>query len=96
LASYREEELAKMRVNYFGADRAYHQARQAFVFKGKVPAKEKLRPIPVAGEGTAIAKFERRPAPMTETSGLEIADATVPAIPLTPAFLANLSLMRFF
>jgi hypothetical protein len=83
-------------VNFFGADRAYHQARQAFIFKGKVPAKEKLRPIPVPGKGTAIAKSERRPASMTETSGLEIADATVPTIPSAPAFFANLSLMRFF
>jgi putative two-component system hydrogenase maturation factor HypX/HoxX len=35
LASYRSEELAKMRLNFFGSDPAYHEARQRFVFKGK-------------------------------------------------------------
>lgn len=40
LAGYRQEELARMWVNFFGADRAYHQARCAFVFKGK-PVTEK-------------------------------------------------------
>ncbi len=37
LARYREEELAHMRVNFFGADRSYHEARRRFVFKGGVP-----------------------------------------------------------
>jgi putative two-component system hydrogenase maturation factor HypX/HoxX len=38
LALYRAEELAHMRVNFFGPDPAYHEARRRFVFKGKAPA----------------------------------------------------------
>jgi putative two-component system hydrogenase maturation factor HypX/HoxX len=34
LASYRAEELARMRVNFFGPDPAHHEARRRFVFKG--------------------------------------------------------------
>jgi putative two-component system hydrogenase maturation factor HypX/HoxX len=34
LASYRSEELARMKVNFFGPDHAYHEARRRFVFKG--------------------------------------------------------------
>src|ERR1019366_6866995 len=37
LASYRAEELAQMRVNFFGLDPAYHEARRRFVFKGNPP-----------------------------------------------------------
>jgi putative two-component system hydrogenase maturation factor HypX/HoxX len=40
LASYRAEELAKMRVNFFGTDPAYHEARRRFVFKGNPPLRE--------------------------------------------------------
>lgn len=36
LESYREAELANMRVNFFGEDRSYHEARMAFVYKEKV------------------------------------------------------------
>jgi len=93
LASYREEELAKMRVNFFGADPAYHQARQAFVFKEKVPSKEKPGASPVPEKG--MAKPGSRPASRTGTIGLEIAAAaTVPTIPFAPAFIENLSHTR--
>jgi putative two-component system hydrogenase maturation factor HypX/HoxX len=34
LANYRAEELKIMRQNFYGADPAYHVARQKFVFKG--------------------------------------------------------------
>ncbi len=34
LGAYRAEELKKMRVNFFGSDPAYHEARRRFVFKG--------------------------------------------------------------
>ncbi|WP_363351743.1 enoyl-CoA hydratase-related protein [Methylocystis echinoides] len=37
LATYREEELQRMRVNFFGPDPAYHEARRRFVFKGAPP-----------------------------------------------------------
>jgi putative two-component system hydrogenase maturation factor HypX/HoxX len=37
LASYRAEELERMRVNFYGPDPAYHEARRRFVFKGAPP-----------------------------------------------------------
>jgi putative two-component system protein, hydrogenase maturation factor HypX/HoxX len=37
LERYREEELARMRINFYGADDSYHQARRRFVFKGEPP-----------------------------------------------------------
>jgi hypothetical protein len=37
LASYRAEELKKMHENFYGADPAYHIARQKFVYKGRPP-----------------------------------------------------------
>jgi putative two-component system hydrogenase maturation factor HypX/HoxX len=40
LASYRAEELARMRINFFGPDRAYHEARRSFVFKGNPPTQQ--------------------------------------------------------
>jgi putative two-component system hydrogenase maturation factor HypX/HoxX len=33
LATYRAEELDRMRINFFGPDPAYHEARRRFVFK---------------------------------------------------------------
>ncbi len=39
LASYRGEELERMKLNFFGTDRAYHAARSRFVFKGNPPAR---------------------------------------------------------
>jgi len=43
LASYRAEELERMRVNFFGPDRSYHEARQRFVFKGNPPPAQSRR-----------------------------------------------------
>jgi putative two-component system hydrogenase maturation factor HypX/HoxX len=40
LAVYRDEELDRMRVNFFGSNRAYHEARRRFVYKGKAPPQE--------------------------------------------------------
>ena len=37
LAAYRAEELKKMHDNFYGADPAYHIARQKFVYKGRPP-----------------------------------------------------------
>jgi putative two-component system hydrogenase maturation factor HypX/HoxX len=43
LASYRAEELDRMGTNFFGPDRAYHEASRRFVFKGKaLPHKTRL------------------------------------------------------
>ncbi len=50
LASYRAEELERMRINFFGSDPAYHEARQRFVFKGNPPPRESRTPIPAAVE----------------------------------------------
>jgi len=50
LASYRAEELERMRINFFGPDPAYHEARQRFVFKGNPPPRERRAPIPAAVE----------------------------------------------
>lgn len=44
LAHYRAEELERMRVNFFGPDPAYHEARRQFVFKGNPPAHAAPRP----------------------------------------------------
>jgi putative two-component system hydrogenase maturation factor HypX/HoxX len=38
LQAYRDEELQRMWLNFFGADRSYHLARQHFVYKGLVGA----------------------------------------------------------
>ena len=44
LANYRAEELERMKVNFFGADPSYHEARRRFVFKGSPP---KAAPVPI-------------------------------------------------
>jgi putative two-component system protein, hydrogenase maturation factor HypX/HoxX len=46
LANYRAEELERMKVNFFGADPSYHEARRRFVFKGSPPPKAAPLPIP--------------------------------------------------
>ena len=47
LASYRAEELERMKVNFFGPDPAYHEARRRFVFKGAPPPRgASARPMP--------------------------------------------------
>jgi putative two-component system hydrogenase maturation factor HypX/HoxX len=48
LAAYREEELARMRLNFFGPDPAYHRARENFVYKGRVPPQRAPEPTPLA------------------------------------------------
>ncbi len=50
LASYRAEELARMRVNFFGPDPAYHEARRRFVFKGNPPPQKSRAPNRAAVE----------------------------------------------
>jgi len=41
LQAYREEELQRMWLNFFGADRSYHLARKPFVYKGLLPSRER-------------------------------------------------------
>ncbi len=51
LAAYRAEELARMRINFFGPDPSYHLAREKFVFKGRAPA-----PRPKVARSRALAE----------------------------------------
>jgi putative two-component system hydrogenase maturation factor HypX/HoxX len=55
LATYRAEELQRMRVNFFGPDLAYHQARRNFVFKGNPPPQRTRAPI-----RTAVGAINKR------------------------------------
>src|SRR6266480_819903 len=41
LQAYRNEELQRMWMNFFGADRSYHLARKNFVYKGLIPSRER-------------------------------------------------------
>jgi putative two-component system protein, hydrogenase maturation factor HypX/HoxX len=43
LAAYRQEELAQMRINFYGKDASYHDARRRFVYKGALPAQTRTR-----------------------------------------------------
>jgi putative two-component system hydrogenase maturation factor HypX/HoxX len=43
LARYRAEELERMKVNFFGPDPAYHEARRRFVFKGAPPPRSRAQ-----------------------------------------------------
>jgi len=45
LASYRAAEFDRMKINFFGFDAAYHEARRRFVFKGNPPPRESSAPI---------------------------------------------------
>jgi hypothetical protein len=35
-----------MTINFFGPNRAYHEARRRFVFKGKTPTEESRPAVP--------------------------------------------------
>jgi putative two-component system hydrogenase maturation factor HypX/HoxX len=59
LASYRGEELERMKVNFFGADPAYHVARRRFVFKGNPPP-SKDAPWSAADKGVEGPRLNRR------------------------------------
>jgi putative two-component system protein, hydrogenase maturation factor HypX/HoxX len=48
---YRAEELDRMTINFFGPNRAYHEARRRFVFKGKTPAQESRPSLPGSSVG---------------------------------------------
>ncbi len=50
LATYRAKELQRMRVNFFGPDLAYHEARRRFVFKGNPPPQGTRAPFRTAVE----------------------------------------------
>jgi putative two-component system protein, hydrogenase maturation factor HypX/HoxX len=58
LANYRAEELERMKVNFFGPDLSYHEARRRFVFKGSPPPKAAIAPIPATTEKRVSVLFE--------------------------------------
>jgi putative two-component system hydrogenase maturation factor HypX/HoxX len=61
LASYRAEELERMKVNFFGPDPAYHEARRRFVFKGAPLPREAARQAsPPTRENVAWSARSRR------------------------------------
>lgn len=62
LASYRMEELAQMRGNFFGPDPAYHEARRRFVFKGNPPQTRSNLPLSVAEIDSPAAMHAERSA----------------------------------
>jgi putative two-component system hydrogenase maturation factor HypX/HoxX len=64
LASYRAEELERMKVNFFGPDPAYHEARRRFVFKGDPPPQSRA-PVSARIEPPeeALGKAATRPMP---------------------------------
>jgi putative two-component system hydrogenase maturation factor HypX/HoxX len=60
LASYRYEELEQMKVNFFGPDPAYHEARRRFVFKGAPPRQSRA---PLSARIEVLGKAATRPMP---------------------------------
>lgn len=71
LASYRAEELERMRINFFGPDREYHEARQRFVFKGNPPPPHIGRGPTAAQIRVPTAVHAKRVAePMPRDAGL--------------------------
>jgi len=66
LATYRAEELARMRVNFFGPDPAYHEARRHFVFKGNPPPQRNQVPIEAEAEEASwvLPHGAARPTPL--------------------------------
>ena len=69
LASYRAEELERMKVNFFGPDPAYHEARRRFVFKGNPPPQERRAPISGRVEPSREAPEQALLRPMPEDVG---------------------------
>jgi hypothetical protein len=65
LASYRAEELDRMKVNFFGPDPAYHEARRRFVFKGNPPPLQNHAPVSARIRAPQVlnAKGVTRPIP---------------------------------
>jgi putative two-component system protein, hydrogenase maturation factor HypX/HoxX len=54
LASYRAEELDRMKVNFYGPNPAYHEARRRFVFKGDPPPRESRPSFPGVLQGACL------------------------------------------
>ena len=69
LASYRAEELDRMKVNFFGPDPAYHEARRRFVYKGDPPPRQSRAPISGRVEPSREAPGQALLRPMPEDVG---------------------------
>ncbi len=54
LDAYRDEELRRMWVNFFGPNPSYHEARRRFVFKGNTPAQVAVQPAIAAALQPAV------------------------------------------
>ena len=65
LACYRAEELERMKVNFFGPDPAYHEARRRFVFKGDPPPPQSRAQVSAQIDPSqrALGKAATRPTP---------------------------------
>ena len=68
LAAYRADELERMKINFFGPDPAYHEARRRFVFKGNPPPRERRAPISIETERPALVFTEKLGDPMPENA----------------------------
>ena len=64
LASYRAEELDRMKLNFFGPDPAYHEARRRFVFKGNPPPQSRAAvSAEIEPSRAELGKAVARPTP---------------------------------
>ncbi len=66
LASYRAEELERMRINFFGPDPAYHEARRCFVFKENPAPQESRAPIQPMVNDTSWVLSQEVPSPILQ------------------------------
>ena len=76
LASYRAEELERMKVNFFGPDPAYHEARRRFVFKGNPPPPAEPSANSNSGRGGVLGSLTARSRANVTRCGL---DGSVPS-----------------
>ncbi len=83
LASYRAEELARMRVNFFGPDPAYHVARRNFVYKGSPPPRVGRRPAQDVAEAASFVlphEAAREPAAFRSDPSRDLASVAFEAM----------------
>ncbi len=76
LSSYRSEELAHMKVNFFGPDPAYHDARRRFVFKGNPPPPLRERAASQIKIGASVRANEAQQPPRDRSSSSGLRQAS--------------------
>jgi putative two-component system hydrogenase maturation factor HypX/HoxX len=69
LAGYRIKELERMKINFFGPDPAYHEARRHFVFKGNPPPHNGRAPAGVQIKVSSAVHAKRVAEPMLQDAG---------------------------